>query len=187
MNEFEFLAVFISIVVGLGVTHILYGLARLIHNRGQQQLGKLHFIWTLNVLLILLLNWWVLFLWADHDAWSFDIYLLLIGWGIALYMLAVILYPPDITKQDSYAEIFDKNRVWLLGTFVTFVALDVAQTAVRGQLFEPKIYLPFVLHYAALAAVGIPVANKRYQGFLAWYFLVTLILWCLIARRLLGG
>jgi hypothetical protein len=60
MDEFEFLAVFISIVVGLGVTHILYGLARLIHNRGQQRAAKLHFVWTLNVLLILLLNWWVL-------------------------------------------------------------------------------------------------------------------------------
>jgi len=186
MNEFEFLAVFISIVVGLGVTHILYGLARIIHNRGQKQMAKLHFVWTLNVLLILLLNWWVLFLWADYPAWSFDIYLLLIGWGIALYMLAVILYPPDIKVEDSYDEIFERNRKWLFGAFVIFVALDVAQTAVRGQLFEPKIYLPFVLHYAVLTAVGIPVANKRYQIFLAWYFLITLILWCLIVRRLLG-
>lgn len=187
MNKFEFLAVFISIIVGLGVTHILYGLARIIHNRGQQPMAKLHFVWTLNVLLILLLNWWVLFLWADYPAWSFDIYLLLIGWGIALYMLAVILYPPDIKVEDSYEEIFERNRKWLFGAFVIFVALDVAQTAVRGQLFEPKIYLPYVLHYAVLAAVGIPVANKRYQSFLAWYFLITLILWSLIVRRLLGN
>ena len=143
-------------------------------------------MWTLNVLLILLLNWWVLFLWVDHTAWSFDIYLLLIGWGIALYMLAVILYPPDIKRDDSYEQIFEQNRTWLFGAFIVFVALDVAQTAVRGQLLEPKIYLPFVLHYAALAAVGIPVSNKRYQTFLAWYFLVTLTLWCLIVRRFLG-
>ena len=187
MNEFEFLAVFISIVIGLGVTHILYGIARQIHNRGRQQVAMLHFIWTLNVILILLLNWWVLFLWADYPAWSFDIYLLLIGWGIALYMLAVILFPPDISKEDSFEEIFEQNRKWLFGTFVVFVVLDVAQTAVRGQLLEPKIYLPFVLHYAALAAIGIPVANKRYQIFLAWYFLITLVLWCLVVRRLLGG
>ena len=187
MNEFEFLAVFISIVIGLGVTHILHGLARLIHNRGQQKVAMLHFVWTLNVILILLLNWWVLFLWADYPAWSFDIYLLLIGWGIGLYMLAVILYPPDIRKEDSFKEIFEQNRKWLFGTFVVFVALDVAQTAVRGQLFEPKIYLPFVLHFAVLAAIGIPVANKRYQVFLAWYFLIVLILWCLVVRRLLGS
>jgi hypothetical protein len=187
MNEFEFLAVFISIVVGLGVTHILYGVARLIYARDRQKIATLHAVWTLNIILILLLNWWVLFLWADHPRWSFDVYLLLIGWGISLYMLAVVLYPPDITGQESYEELFEKNRKWLFGTFIAFVALDVAQTAVRGQLFEPKYYLPFVLHMAVLIAVGIPVANRRYQHFLAWYVLITLALWSLVIRRFLGS
>jgi hypothetical protein len=187
MNEFEFLAVFISIVVGLGVTHILYGLARIIHNRDSLRLDTLHFIWTVNVLLILLLNWWVLFLWADYPEWSFDIYLLLIGWGITLYMLSVVLYPPDTRREETYGMLFEKNRKWLFGAFIVFILLDIAQTAVRGQLFEPKIYLPFVLQYGVLAAIGIPVGNRRYQLFYAWYTLVTLTLWCLFVRRLLGG
>ena len=187
MNEFEFLAVFISIVVGLGVTHILLGLARIIHARDQQPVSSLHMVWTINVLLILLLNWWVLFLWADFLAWSFDIYLLLIGWGISLYMMAVVIYPPDIQRGDSYDAIFEKNRKWLFGTFVTFVLLDIAQTAVRGQLFQPKIYLPFVLHYVVLAIIGIFVPNRRYQAFFGWYMLVTLSLWSLVVRRFLGG
>ena len=186
MNEFEFLAVFISIVVGLGVTHILYGLARIIHNRDRLQLDVLHFLWTLNVLLILLLNWWVLFLWVDHPAWSFDIYLLLIAWGILLYMLSVVLYPPDIRDDVSYGALFERNRHWLFGFFIVFVFFDIAQTAVRGQLFTPKIYLPFVLHYAALSAIGMLVASRRYQLFFAWYMLITLLTWCLIVRRLLG-
>lgn len=187
MNEFEFLAVFISIVVGLGVTHILYGLARIIHNRHNLKLDTLHFLWTLNVLLILLLNWWVLFLWVDYPEWSFDIYLLLIAWGIFLYMLAVLLYPPDIRGDESYGALFEKNRKWLFGVFIVFVLFDIAQTAVRGQLFTPRIYLPFVIHYAVLAAIGMLVASRRYQLFFAWYMLVTLLLWCLVVRRLLGN
>lgn len=187
MDEFEFLAVFISIVVGLGVTHILFGLARVIHNRSQKQFSKLHFVWTLNVLLILLLNWWVFFLWVDYPTWSFDVYFLLIAWGIALYMLAVILYPPDITADDSFADIFDRNRQWLLGNFIIFVGLDIAQTAVRGQLFEPKLYLPYVLHFVVLAAIGMGVSDKRYQNFMAWYFLFALVMWSLFIRRLLGS
>jgi len=101
--------------------------------------------------------------------------------------LAVILYPPDIKSEDSYEELFERNRKWLFGAYVVFILLDIAQTAVRGQLFEPKIYLPFVLHYLVLSAIGIPVANKRYQTFFAWYMLITLVLWCLIIRRLLGN
>jgi len=44
MAEFEFLAVFISIVVGLGVAHILYGLARVVHNPRGLERSSLHFI-----------------------------------------------------------------------------------------------------------------------------------------------
>jgi hypothetical protein len=187
MSEFEFLAVFISIVVGLGVTHILHGVARLIHNRDRIQIASLHLVWTLNVLLILLLNWWVLFLWVGFSAWSFDIYLLLIGWGISLYMLAVVLYPPDIRGEESYCELFERNRSWLFGTLIVFILLDIAQTSVRGQLLKPPAYLPFVLHYVALSVVGIFVADKRYQGFFAWYMLISLLLWSILVRRLLVG
>ncbi len=187
MSEFEFLAVFVSIVVGLGVTHILYGVARLIYTRDRYQMATIHLVWTLNVLMVLLLNWWVLFLWADYADWSFDVYLLLIGWGIALYMLAVVLYPPDIEKGESYDALFEKNRKWLLGTFIVFLALDISQTAVRGELFEPKYYLPYVLHYAVLMLIGIPVGDRRYQLFLAWYVFISSTLWSLFIRRLLGG
>lgn len=187
MTKFEFLAVFISIVVGLGVTHILYGLARIIYTHDRQHVSMLHLVWTLNVLLILVLNWWVFFLWVDFDAWSFDVYLLLIGWGVSLYMFAVVLYPPDIRSGDSYDAIFEKNRQWLFGTFVTFITFDIVQTAVRGQLFQPAYYLPYVLHYMVLAVIGIFVPNRRYQAFFAWYTLISLTLWSVVVRRFLGG
>ncbi len=186
MSAFEFLAVFISIVVGLGVTHVLHGLARIIHNRDRVQVSPLHLLWTINVLLILLLNWWVLFLWVDFADWSFDLYLLLIGWGVALYMLAVVLYPPDIRGDESYAEVFERNRTWLFGIFIGFIALDIGQTAVRGQLFDPPVFLPYVLHYVVLSGLGMAIRDRRYQLFYAWWTLSTLIAWSLVARRLLG-
>jgi len=167
MSEFEFLIVFISVVIGLGVTHILHGVGRIIHNRGRIEVDTVHALWTANVLLILVLNWWVSFSWGDFTAWSFDIYLVLIVWAISLYMMAVILYPPDIRGDESYTELFERNRQWLFGMFILMIGLDIAQTALRGDLFSPPIYLPFVLHYALLAAIGIVVSNRRYQMFFA--------------------
>ena len=134
-----------------------------------------------------MLNWWVLFLWSDYPEWSFDIYLLLISWGIALYMLAVVLYPPDMSQEDSYEVVFKQNRKRLYRIFIVFRTLDISQTAVRGQLFDPVIYLPFVLQYAVLSGIGIATASRRYQVFFAWYLLITLSTWSLIVRRLLGG
>lgn len=187
MSEFEFLIVFISVVIGLGVTHILHGVGRIIHNRDVVKVDTLHAVWTADVLLILVLNWWVSFSWGDYTAWSFDIYLVLIAWAISLYMLSVILYPPDIRGDESYAEVFARNRQWLLGAFIVMGLLDIAQTAWRGDLFNPPIYLPFVLHYLILAAIGIVVDSPRYQRFLAWWVLISLTVWSLVVRRLLEG
>jgi len=185
MSEFEFLVVFISIVIGLGVTHLLLGVGRIIHNRDRVEVYSVHAVWTVNVLLILVINWWVSFSWGDFIAWSFDIYLVLILWAIALYMMAVILYPPDIRGDESYRELFERNRRWLYGTFILMLMLDIAQTALRGDLFNPPFYLPFVLHYMALSAIGMVVADPRYQKFWAWYLLISATTWSLLVRRLL--
>jgi hypothetical protein len=185
MSEFEFLIVFISVVIGLGVTHILHGVGRIIHNRGRIEVDTLHAVWTANVLLILVLNWWVSFSWRDFTEWSFDIYLILIAWSISLYMLAVVLYPPDIRGDESYAELFQRNRQWLFVMFILMIGLDIAQTALRDDLLNPPIYLPFVLQYALLSAIGMRVDGRRYQSIFAWWVLISLVVWSLLVRRLL--
>lgn len=126
-----------------------------------------------------------MFLWSDYKDWSLDLYLLLIIWGIAFYMLTVVLYPPDIPSDEHYDELFEQNRKWLFGTFALFVFLGVDQTALRGELFQPRMYLPSVLYYAVLTAIGIPLGDRRYQAFLAWYVPIRLTLWSLFIRRLL--
>jgi hypothetical protein len=187
VSEFEFLSVFISIVIGLAVTHLLQGLGQAVHERDRIPVDPLLTVWTLSVLIILVLNWWVFFAWETFDGWSFDVFLLLILWAISLYMLAVVLYPARFRDGDSYRELFERNRRWFFGTFIVFILLDVGQTAARGKLFHPPIYLPYVLHYALFSAVGIAVADTRYQRFFAWYTLVSVLMWSLGVRRLLGA
>ena len=100
-------------------------------------------------------------------------------------MLSVILYPPDIRGDESYAELFERNRQWLFATFILTTVLDIALTALRGDLLNPPIYLPYVLHFTLLAAVAIVVRNRRFHLIFAWYTLVSLTVWSLVVRRLL--
>jgi len=79
-----------------------------------------------------------------------------------------------------------KNRKWFLGTFIVMILTDIGQTALRGALFDPPIYLPFVLQYAALAGIGIAVPSPRYQNFFGWWVLITLLIWSFVVRRMLA-
>ncbi|MCX6561619.1 MAG: hypothetical protein NTZ26_14025 [Candidatus Aminicenantes bacterium] len=52
-----------SIVLALGITRILTGIGKIVQLRGRIRHSWLHLLWALDVLLFLLLNWWVLFRW----------------------------------------------------------------------------------------------------------------------------
>ncbi|MGK2963255.1 MAG: hypothetical protein ACSLFK_14115 [Gemmatimonadaceae bacterium] len=186
MNEFEFVAVLISIVIGLGITHLLQGVAQAVHERHQTRFDSVHAAWTVSVFLVMVLNWWVLFTWRTHKVWTFDVFLLLILWAVALYLLVVFLYPPGKEAAQSWAAVYEGNRQWFLSAYAAMTFLDICITGVRGDLLNPPAYLPLAGHYFVLVVIGVFVSRRSYQKFLAWYILCTGLLWSLVVRRFLA-
>lgn len=187
MSAFEYLAVLVSLILGLGITHLLAGVGRTIHRRGEVKTELIHTIWTVATFLILVLNWWVFFQARSISEWSFGGFLLVIGWAVSFYLMAVVLYPPDMAKAEDYGQVFEANRPWFLGLFITSSLFDIAQTAFRGDLLDPPGYLPFVVHLIVLGGIGMVTKSRRYQLFLASYILFVGLYWALMARQLLEG
>ena len=186
MSEFEFVAVLISMVMGLGITQLLRGVAQAVHDREWAPLDATHLAWTTTVFLLLVLNWWVLFTWRSHEVWGAATFLLLILWAVAMYLTVVFLYPPRKTAEQGWRELYEGNRRWFLSAFLAHAVLDMWITGLRGDLLDPPGYLPFVGHYALLLAIGLFVDHPRYHRFLGWYFLTTMLAWFLVVRRILG-
>jgi len=187
MSAFEYLAVLVSLILGLGITHLLAGVGRTIHRRAKVRTDLIHSIWTVATFLILVLNWWVFFQARVITEWSFGGFLLVIGWAVSFYLMAVILYPPDMAEAENYGQVFEANRPWFLGLFIASSLIDIAQTALRGDLLDPPFYLPFVVHLMVLAGIGMVSKSRRYQLFLACYILFIGLVWALMARQLLEG
>ena len=185
MSSFEFIAALMSIIVGLGVTNLLSGAGRAFYRRKENPLDEVHIVLTIATLLLLVLQWWVTFKWNTQITWSFDRFLLLIVWTITLYLLTVFLYPPDLSEAEEHQRRFQRNRVGYYSTFIAMCLLDILQTAIHGDLFDPIWYLPFVGHYALLGAIGVCAHRRGYDRFFAWYQLVTLLIWALLVRRYL--
>jgi hypothetical protein len=187
MSAFEHLAVFLSLIFGLATTQVLTGIARSLHRRNIEKLDDVHLVWSVVVLLILVLNWWVFFSWNTHQRWSFGPYLVLVLWAVCHYLLAVTLYEPDSDPDDRSNRMWDENRVWFLTTFALMLTLDIAQAAARGALLEPVWYLPYVLHYFVLTLVALLFEQRAVQRWVGWYVLLTLIGWSFVIRRLLAA
>ncbi len=166
MTEFEYLAVLVSIILGLGITHLLSGVGRTIHRRADFKLDAVHSLWAAATFCILVLNWWVFFQARTFTNWSFGVFLVVISWAVLYYLMAVVLYPPDMAEEEDYGEVFESNRRWFLGLFVATTLSDIGLTALRGDLLDPPLYLPFASHWVVLGAIGLLVRSRLFHLFL---------------------
>src|SRR6476620_5264616 len=71
MPTFEHLSVLVSIVVGLSVSQVLFGLGQLVRRRGTYEVDALYLLCNLIVLLVLVDSWWAVFSWHDAPKWSY--------------------------------------------------------------------------------------------------------------------
>jgi hypothetical protein len=185
MGEFDFISVLISLIIGLGITNLLSGAGRAFYRRRQNPIDEVHMVLTASTLLILVLNWWVTFSWRNETNWTYEKFLVLIVWTVSLFLLTIFLYPPDLSAAEAHRNILKQNRVGYYGAFVIICVFDILQTAIRGDLFHPVWYLPYVGHYAVLGALGLTFRRRSYDRFFAWYQLITVLAWSLLVRRFL--
>ena len=179
MTEFEYLAVFVSIIFGISVTHVLAGVIRSFY-RGERD--ETHSVLTVFFFLVLILDWWTGFYWQDQETWTFDLVLIIILWSVAHYVAAITLYPP---LSAGVEHPFAYRRNWFLWAFIGVASMDIVQTAARGDLFTPWTYLPFVSHYIVVSLFALALNKPGFYRWMAWYLLLSTTTWAFVVRRFL--
>ena len=163
MGIFEYLGVLISVIMGLGITHLATGAAKLIQHREDVRLYLPHALWTINVLLFILLIWWGMFWWSGHENWYAYEYLFITLYAIVLFFLASILYPWDMQGDIDVREHFFNNRLWFFGALFLAWCLDIPETVIKANADlrpVPQEYFWFVGIQLAIAATGL--ATRRH-------------------------
>jgi hypothetical protein len=178
MALFEYLGVLISVVMGLGITHLLIGTSKVIQQRESIRAYWVHTVWTVNILVYILAIWWGMFWWSGLTEWTFYHFLFVTLYAVALFLLAAMLYPWDFPTDFDFKEYFFKNRAWFFG--IQFVAwcIDVPETTFKGGagLREPpEHYFFFVASMLGLSLVGAITSNRRYHQFYALFWLFFLL------------
>ena len=132
MSQFEFVAVFISIVLGLGVAHILLGFGETIQERRELSLYWVHTVWAINTLHFHLSFWWNYFTWGELAEWSYGIFLVLIGYALVLFLMAVVIYPRRLPPGFDFKAHLLENRVWFFGLLTLAGLVDVTDTVLKA-------------------------------------------------------
>ena len=72
---FSHIRIVMGMVIGLGITRMLLGIAGFIQHPGRNRVSLLHMLWVGSILLELVLFWWWEFALSRITSWSFGVFL----------------------------------------------------------------------------------------------------------------
>jgi hypothetical protein len=159
VNRFEYVMVLISIIIGLGITHVLLGMVgildRRLENTGRIQLSFPHGIWTAFSFVWLVQFWWWEFRFSELDPeWSMTLYLFLVGYAITLFLMAVILIPRSWAGVDDLNDYFMRRRIPFFSVVLLTTGLDVIDALLKGGWsYVAEVLGPWSWSYWILLAV----------------------------------
>lgn len=158
VEPFEYLSVLVSIIVGLGLSHLLATTARLIQRRSDVRLFGPTFIWMAMLFVLQIQIWWAAFEWQSSGAWNFFSFLLFLGLPIGAYLLSVLLVPdldePELV--DLKASYFN-NRRWFFGVLAALPVVSLLHELVHGGVIQWDGDAAFRLGFLAVALLGLAV------------------------------
>jgi len=146
MTQFEFLSVFISLVLAFGVTDILSSWGEEIRLRNKVRHYWVHSAWSLLLIVVMIQVWWALWQLRDRTAWTFFEYLCLILPYLLAAMLAYLLTPQFDDGERDVRHYYYEISSWFfglaagyIGTWVLFAYL------VSGKgFFDPDSFMRYL-------------------------------------------
>src|SRR5882762_3120577 len=112
MDEFGYLAVILSIILGLSVTQLPQGLSQVINARDRVRIYWPSIGWTLLLLMIDVQAWWAMFGYRNRHAWTFLQFAVLLLETIILYLLAALALPTAFGEPVDLRINYFRHASW---------------------------------------------------------------------------
>jgi hypothetical protein len=163
---FPHVRIVMGMVIGLGITRLLMGVAGLVQHPKRANLSLIHLLWAGSILVELILFWWWEFALYQISDWSFGIFFFLIFYAVVLFLLAALLFPDKIDEYDGYEDFFLKRRHWFFALLGSTFLLDIIDTLIKGEPYFDTLGIQYVVQVPLgllLAGIAIWTTNRRYH------------------------
>lgn len=181
MKPFDYVSVIISVVIGLGLSHLLSGFVELFKLRGRVRFYWLHTLWAVLTFLGGVFLWWSLWNLREMRVWNFFSFVMLLFEPVMIFIVAAFLIPkPNAVDYKDMREYFYENHSAIFGANAVFTLLLLVQ---NGILAGGRIFTAFnglIALALALFCGGALTKNARYHAalglFLTLWFLLFIVL-----------
>jgi len=168
VSQFEYVAVLISIIVGLAIAQILRGVGQMVTSKDARPYW-VHLVWTFYLFLLLVAFWWWEFQ-LESINWSLSIYLVVIIYATLLFFVSLVIQPLKTEQISSFKDYYFSHRRWIFGLLIAIWLWDFVDTLSKGtdHFFDLGIeYLVFNITQLTIFSVASITANERAHEFFA--------------------
>jgi hypothetical protein len=168
MDTFRWIAIVVSMILGLGVARLLSGLVAVFRSRGQAALDWPPLVWAAAIFIQQIAFWWSLEDAAGQVAtWTLPAFLMLVALVLALFLAAALVLPAEpLAAGDSLRASFEKDGRWALLALAAFNAVVILANWViwRADPFSESVRLNLALAVVPLAGF---LGSRRVQAIAA--------------------
>ena len=163
MDEFSYLSVLLSVILGLAVTQILKGFRGLLLSRARIRLYWPVIAWAALLLLICFQHWWATFGMRTRHDWTFLQFAMVLLNVIFIYMVAGLVFPDFFGEEVvDLRENFYAHRGWFFSLGCGAVVVSIAKEFVLDHRLPNTTNLVFQLIFAATLLIGALTRSERY-------------------------
>jgi fumarate reductase subunit D len=160
----EYLSVLVSIIVGLGLSHLLSSVGKLLSRRHRVRVYGPSVMSAILIFLAHIQFWWGSFDFGEQVQQNFFAFVIFLLTPVLLYLVAVLVLP-ELDQDDSgvvsLRDHYYEARPWYYGLAAAVpVATIIRNTAVQGEPFWNQDR-PFELVFLVMMLVGALTASER--------------------------
>lgn len=167
MDIFEYTAVLTSIIIGLGIAHLLRGFAGLIQHPEKARPYWVHLFWVGYMFFTLVFWWWWEFRLGTLETWTFQVYLYVVFYAFLLFLTSALLFPLSMDGYADFRDYFYKRRRWLFGLIALTYVVDFGDTLLKGSSHLAGLgpeYVVTLLVQFGLCLVAMWTRDERFHA-----------------------
>lgn len=164
MDEFGYLSVLLSIILGLAVTQILTGFRGLVLTRTRVRTYWPVIVWGILILLICTQNWWSMFGLRDRHVWTFLQFAMVLLNTILIYMMAALVFP-DFSGDEivDLRESYFGHRAWFYAIAAATTIVSITKERILEGRMPTPMNLAFQMFFTAMAVIAAIVRNETFH------------------------
>jgi hypothetical protein len=175
---FNYVMVLASVIIGLGIAHLLQGVGGIVQHPGREKTYWVHLLWVAAIFLRAIFWWWFEFRLSEITEWTFALYLFVLAYAVLIYLWCALLFPRDLAGYEGFKDYYFSRRGWFFGLLVVGQAVDLADTLLKGMVHFRSLgpsYPIAIAIVSLLMLIAMRTRSERYHGAFAISSVVYLV------------